>query len=70
MNRDKTPEEIERERKAWEDLNKNFGIEDLETLCGEVDRTRPDLSFFGTTYNIEDLLAIRAEVFGKERNVV
>ena len=59
----KTKEEIERENRAWEDLRSNFGISDLDTLCSEVERTRPNLSFFGRTINLEEIQRIRAEIF-------
>ena len=41
----------------------NFGISDLDTLCSEVERTRPNLSFFGGTINLEEIQRIRAEIF-------
>lgn len=63
MKRKKTKEEIERENRAWEDLRTNFGISDLDTLCSEVERTRPNLSFFGGTINLEEVERIRAEIF-------
>lgn len=63
MKRKKTKEEIERENRAWEDLRVNFGISDLDTLCSEVERTRPNLSFFGETINLEEIQRIRAEIF-------
>lgn len=59
----KTKKEIEREKRAWEDLRVNFGISDLDTLCNEVERTRPNLSFFGGTINLEEVERIRAEIF-------
>ena len=59
----KTKEEIERENRAWEDLRANFGISDLDTLCNEVERTRPNLSFFSGTINLEEVERIRGEIF-------
>ena len=57
----KTKKEIE--KRAWEDLRANFGISDLDTLCNEVERTRPNLSFFSGTINLEEVERIRAEIF-------
>lgn len=59
----KTKEEIEKESRAWEDLRANFGISDLDTLCSEVERTRPNLSFFSGTINLKEVERIRAEIF-------